>query len=135
MQGNITLVLTVIVGVAGVVATLVGPLYYLVLSMRRSDGNAEAERENLAGKQDDLSTEMGELEGSIQDLRQDLNDDMGELKEQVSRNAIRSEQNQRHIHQLLVGRESERDEDIGNPHHTAENCPLPDECPFHSDGA
>lgn len=132
MQPGFGTVLTIVATVAGVVATLVAPMYYLVLDMRRSGGEAEVKRETLADSQDDLEDDLESLEESIEDARQDIRGDMTDIKQQVAQNAVRSEQNQRHIHQLIVGRESEREDEIGNPHHTAENCPLPEECPFHS---
>lgn len=113
----IGVVFTIILGVAALVA----PLYMLVLRMRRQDGIDTESLSQIAEAQKELVSSMEEVEKDVLELRND-----------VEQNMVRSEKNQRHIHQILVGDYNSDGEDIGNPHHRAEHCPLRDECPFHA---
>jgi len=118
--GNIGLVLSVVVGVAGVVVTLVAPLYYLVLDIRESDAASDQRRENIADNQDELDSDIEQMMGEVRQLRVDVNE-----------NSLRAETNQRHLHQLLVAGSDGEAPSADEPHHSAEECPLPDECPWH----
>jgi hypothetical protein len=124
-------ILAVIVGVAGVTVTLVGPLYYLVLDLREEIGGAEEARDNLAQSQSGVESSVSTLREEMQQSHKDVQEDIQALRQDVHENALRAEQNQRHIHQLLVGDHNGDDGEMGNPHHRAEHCPLPDECPWH----
>lgn len=116
-------ILTIIAGVAGVTGALVAPLYVLVLRMRHSNGQADQRRESLSEEQGEIAEELDEISEKLETIRVD-----------VEENALRSEQNQRHIHQLLVGEHNSHDRDIGNPHYTPKHCPLEDSCPWHDHG-
>lgn len=116
--------LSVILGVAAIMIPLVAPMYYLVLDMRGDRSTAESERGHIEEEQSDISDTLESLQSEVQDLHED-----------VQRNHLRSEQNQRHIHQLLVGKIDDDDNEIGNPHYQADHCPLPDECPYHDHDA
>jgi hypothetical protein len=110
-------VFTIILGVAALVA----PLYILVLRMRRQDGVDTEQLSQIASAQEELLNSMQEVERDVLELRND-----------VEQNMVRSEKNQRHIHQILVGDYNAEGDEIGNPHHRAEHCPLPEDCPFHA---
>lgn len=118
-------ILTLLVGVAGVVGAFVAPLYLLVLRMYGRDESAAATRERLDESQSGL-------EGDITDIKETVHG----IESQVEQNAERSQQNQEHIHQLLVGSVNGNDDvEIGNPHYQPEHCPLGDECPWHTPDA
>lgn len=125
-------ILTLIVGVAGVVATLVAPLYYLVLDMRSNGAEAAAEREAISDAQDSAETDIDKLAQEMRESHRELHEEVSQIRAVVETNANRSEMNQKHIHQILVGEHNmgEDEDDIANPHYTADHCPLPDECPF-----
>lgn len=124
-------VVSIIVGVAAVVVTLVGPLYYIVLDMSGDDAAAEEERGTLGETQDSIKKDISDLREELQVSHDDLRDEVQELRTDVHENALRAEQNQKHIHQLLVGDHNGDEGEMGNPHHKAEYCPLPEECPWH----
>jgi len=114
----LTIVFTVILGVGALVA----PLYMLVLRMRNQDGVDSEQLSQIAESQEEIAKSVSEMGDELVTIRHD-----------VETNMARSEKNQRHIHQILVGDyNAEDDNEIGNPHHTAEHCPLPHECSFHS---
>lgn len=122
--GNISLVLSVVVGVAGVVITLVAPLYYLVLDLRTDGAAKDVRRSNLSDSQDD-----------IQDDIEEIHDELQEVREAVSRNSHRTETNQQHLHQLIVDGSAPPPDADTAPGHSEAECPLPDQCPWHaSDG-
>lgn len=113
---TVSIVLSTVIGVAALVA----PLYIMVLRGYGDDEVAAEERGNLGDTQSEIEEELNNISKEIEDLRVE-----------VRANAQRAESNQKHIHQLLTGKIHGDDTEIGNPHYTAEHCPLPDECPFH----
>lgn len=135
MQASLTTILTIIGGFAAIVAALVAPLYIMLLRMRGSDAEAVVERGNLSETQSGFEQELEALRGGVRTSHEELQEDLAELRADLRATAERSERNQRHIHQLLLGEHNGEDDDIGNPHHRAEYCPLPDECPFCSNEA
>lgn len=132
---EVTPAITIIISVAGVVVSLVGPLYYLVLDMRKNAGAASASRDHLSASQDDLAAELAAIREEVEANNDELTDEVQEMRREVRENAIRSDRNQQHLHQLLVGKQNGDDDDIGNPHYMAEYCPLPEQCTWHSPGS
>lgn len=117
MQVGFGSILTIILGVAAITAALVAPLYILVLRMYGDDEAATQERETLSASQSDIEEALTEIDEKLDNI-----------ESTVEVNAHRSEQNQKHIHQLLVGKIDDDDNDIGNPHYQAQHCPLGEEC-------
>lgn len=112
-------VLTIVGAYAAVSVAIVGPLYVLVL---RRLGDEEAAEVKRAGIEDDIE--------QVQTDVSDIKDRVEEMHYEVQLNADRSERNQRHIHQILLGEHNGDDDEMGNPHYKAEYCPLPGECPW-----
>jgi|APHM01.1.fsa_nt_gi hypothetical protein len=112
--------MTIILGVAGVTMALVAPLYILVLRVYGGDEAAAQERETLDETQTDMEETLDRIDSRLETI-----------ETAVEINAERSETNQRHIHQLLVGKIEDDDSDIGNPHYQAQHCPLGEECTWH----
>jgi len=129
---EVTPAITIIISVAGVVVSLVGPLYYLVLDMRKNAGAASASRDHLSSSQDDLAEELAAIREEVQANNDELTGEVHEMRQEVRENAIRSDRNQQHLHQLLVGEQNSDDDDIGNPHYRTEYCPLPEQCTWHA---
>jgi nitrogen fixation/metabolism regulation signal transduction histidine kinase len=114
----LAIVVPTIIGIIGAIA----PLYYMVLRLYGDRGTAAMEREGLDAEQTTINEKLDRIESNISSLDAD-----------VRMNAQAAERNQKHIHQLLVGRmNADEDDDIGNPHYKSEYCPLPEECPYHS---
>jgi len=110
-------IITIVIGVTG---AIVGPLYILVLRGYGDSEVANEERGNLEDEQEEIRETLKSIEESLE-----------VVETEVRLNAERSERNQNHIHQLLLGKMKDDDTDIGNPHYQAEYCPLPGECPWH----
>lgn len=115
----VSIVLATVVGVGALVA----PLYIMVLRMYGGGEAATEERGDLDDTQQQIQVELAEISSELEELRTE-----------VRMNGQLSETNQKHIHQLLLGKIKGDDTDIGNPHHRAEHCPLPSECPWHDAG-
>lgn len=114
-------VVSIVLGTVIGVAALVAPLYIMVLRGYGDGEVAAEERGNLDDTQAQIEEELSEMNNKL--------DDIGT---EVKMNAQRSETNQKHIHQLLLGKIDDDDNEIGNPHYYADNCPIPEECPFHT---
>ncbi|PSQ70916.1 MAG: hypothetical protein BRD38_04055 [Bacteroidetes bacterium QH_9_67_14] len=118
------LAVEILLGVAGIIITLVGPLYYLVLDIREDLGSAETERETLSDNNDTLGQEVHSMREEMQDMR-----------EEVKEIGVRAEYNQKHIHDLIIGHDEEDGGPLtSSPHHPTE-CPYGDGCPWHGGGA
>lgn len=111
----LAIILPTIVGVA----SLIAPLYVMVLRGYGDDEVAETERDQLGETQKTISEELKGIRGELT-----------EIKSEVRMNAQRSEQNQKHLHQLLLGKIDDDDNDIGNPHYKSQHCPIPGPCPW-----
>lgn len=142
MINELSIVWQILLGVAGITITFVAPLYILVLRVRADSGAAEIERSALDDAQQEISRDVMTLREEMRDSHSELGDELAQLHLDVRENAQRSERNQRHLHQLLLGQtnspytEDDGDgppEDFANPHHFARHCPIPDECPFCDD--
>jgi len=120
MPLDMSQLLGLLAGYLAITAALVAPLYVLVLRRLNDTSSAESERANL-------DEDLVELTENVEEMRSEVRD----IHAEVSRNANRSERNQRHIHQILLGEHNGDDDEMGNPHYRAEYCPLPEECPWH----
>lgn len=119
MQLDFGTTLTIILGVAAITAALVAPLYILVLRVYGSDEAAAQERTTLSESQAELEETLSSIDSKLDTI-----------ETTVEKNAERSETNQEHLHQLLLGKIDGDDTDIGNPHYKSEYCPLEGECPW-----
>lgn len=100
--------------------TLVAPLYYLVLDLREEKGKADAKRENYEEEQDAREEQLSEMQTDIHEIREQLNEV-----------AIRSEYNQKHLHDLLLEHDDEEDGPLTTGKGNGHDCPLGDACPWH----
>lgn len=111
-----------LVGVAGVVVALVAPLYILVLDIREDLGAASTEREHVTTEQDDLANKIEGVRREVREVRQEVNE--------VS---LRSEMNQKHIHDLILSNDRETEAPTGTAPHPEGECPFNGQCPWHGD--
>jgi nitrogen fixation/metabolism regulation signal transduction histidine kinase len=122
--------LTIIVAVAGIFATFVTPLYYMMMQVREGRAMADTERETINATQATLSEQLDEVEANLNERLDGMSEELRAARRDIEENTQRSEQNQRHLHQLVLGKIEDDDAEIGNPHFQAEHCPIPDECPY-----
>lgn len=112
--------------IVGTVAAL-GPLYLLLLDIRSSRKSLRSQLESV-----------DEKIGSVRELAEENDEKLERLQVGLAQAQQRSESNQRHIHNTVLGVEDQDSDasDDGTPDGGVRprECPYPETCPWHSRG-